>query len=449
MLFAEALDIASHRLDAWITGVVDRRLRAIRSARPAGLTIGAYGWVEEIEPAGDAAPDGGFVHAPSIAHAATAGVLRSGYLSHNADASGDGAFAIDLTSARVRTALHLVDGIRQGQPLGALLGYRIERGLHEAQLDRFILSLRAVAPLTQGQLSDRGETLAPEALESIAAANVVDGIGLIEKFQSKVPGWSANSIRAKLIAPPADNPYLSGTWDPPTSTEWAEIRRIIEEAAAALDAVSDLLLAESVHMLVSGNPARAAAALDAASGGDAPPPEPQFVSTPSEGALFTHRLLAIAGDGAGWNSTRPRSAAEPRLEAWAAARLGNPAFIAVANWRNGTLVTAAQTGLCALDLVYEAENRQAFEHRLRAGLPVGATLHDAPRPGWPPGMRAIGDVFECAASLRALLVKARPATPHDLVLPNAAASGRSAPPSSLPGKPARRQRAIFSICAAR
>jgi hypothetical protein len=172
--------------------VVDRRRRALREARPAGLTIGAYGWVEEIEPAGDEASDGGFVHAPSIAHAATAGVLRSGYLSHNADASGDGAFAIDLTSARVRTALHLVDGIRQGQPLGALLGYRIERGLHEAQLDRFVLSLRTTAPLTQGQLSDRGETLAPEALQSIAAANVVDGVGLIEKFQGKVPGWGCS-----------------------------------------------------------------------------------------------------------------------------------------------------------------------------------------------------------------------------------------------------------------
>ena len=266
---------------------------------------------------------------------------------------------------------------------------------------------------------------------------------------AEVPWMELELIGAKLIAPPADNPYLSGTWDPPHEHRVGGNRRIIEEAAAALDAVSDLLLAESVHMLVSGNPARAAAALDAASGGDAPPPEPQFVSTPSEGALFTHRLLAIAGDGAGWNSTRPRSAAEPRLEAWAAARLGNPAFIAVANLANGTLVTAAQTGLCALDLVYEAENRQAFEHRLRAGLPVGATLHDAPQPGWSPAMRAIGDVFECAASLRALLVKARPATPHDLVLPNAAAT-RTVGAAELAAGQARAQAARDLLdCAAR
>ena len=418
ILFAEALDLASHRLDAWITGVVERRRQKLRDSRPAGLTIGAYGWVDDIEP-GDRTPDGGFIHAPNIAHAATAGVLRSGYLSHNPDAHGDGAFAIDLTSARVRTALHLVDGIRQGQPLGALLGYRIERGLHEAQLDRFVLSLRAVAPLTQGQLSDRSETLAPAALESIAAANVVDGIGLIEKFQGSVPGWGPNVVRAKLSAAPTDNPYLSGAWEPPTNAEWAATTRIIEEAAAALDAVGDLLLAESVHMLVAGNPARAAAALDSAGGGDSPPPEPHFVTTPSEGALYTHRLLAVVGDSIGWNSTRPRSAAEPRLEAWAAAHLGDPTTIAVADDENGALITAADTGLCSLDFVYEAADRAAFEQRLRATLPAGVRLHDSPQPEWPPGTRAVGDVFECAASLRALLVKARPAAPQDLGLPNA------------------------------
>jgi hypothetical protein len=89
ILLAEALDIASHRLDSWITGVVDRRLKSLRAARPSGLTIGAYGWVEEIEiePTGHRTPNGGFVHAPNIAHAATAAVLRSGYLSHNADLS--------------------------------------------------------------------------------------------------------------------------------------------------------------------------------------------------------------------------------------------------------------------------------------------------------------------------------------------------------------------------
>lgn len=424
ILVAETLDLASHRLDAWITGLVERRRRAQRAAKPAGITVGAYGWVEDIELTGGRDTAGGFVHAPSLTQAATAGILRSAYLSHNADGSGNGAFAIDLTSGRVRSALHLIDGVRQGQPLGGLLGYRCERAVHEAGLDRFILSLRKLAPLTQGKLTDRNETVAPGALEILAAGNILDGVELVEKYQGKVKGWGPAEIRAALDKRPVENPYLVGPWDALTDDEWNSIDAAIRDIAAALDSTADLLLAESVHQLVAGSAERAGAALDAASGGDVPPPEPQFVTTPVEGMPFTYRILAVAGDGAPWNVTRPRGAAEPRLEAWAAARLGNPATIVIATAADGTLVTVADTGQCALDLVYDATDRPAFEQRFRAALPtiVDAEFHDTRDPAWSPELRAIGDVFECAASLRALMTRARPATPSDLTLPNAPAT---------------------------
>jgi len=420
ILVAETLDTASHRLDAWITALVERRRRAQRVAQPAGLSIGAYGWVEDIEPTGARDATGGFVHAPSLTQAATAGILRSAYLSHNADASGDGAFAIDLTSARVRMALHLIEGVRQGQPLGGLLGYRCERAIHEAELDRFILSLRRLAPLTQGKLTDRGETVAPGALETLAAGNVLDGIDLVEKYQGKVTGWSPAAIRAALDVRPADNPYLVGPWIALTDAEWALIDAAIRDIAAALDSTADLLLAESVHQLVAGSSDRAAAALDAASGGDSPPPDSDFVATPTGGMPFTHRVLAVAGDATPWNTNRPRGAAEPRVEAWVAARLGDPATIVIATTADGTRVTVAESGLCALDLVYDAADHNAFDQRLRAALPGIADLefHDTREAAWPPALRAIGDVYECALSLRALLVRARPAVPGDLTLPN-------------------------------
>ena len=429
MLVAETLDIASHRLDAWITGLVERRRRAQRAAKAEGLSIGAYGWVEDITPANGRDSTGGFVHAPSLTQAATAGVLRSAYLSHNADAAGDGAFAIDLSSARVRSALHLLEGVRQGQPLAGLLGYRCERGVHEAGLDRFILSLRRIAPLTQGKLTDRGEAVAPGALEVLAAGNVLDGIELVEKFQGKVAGWSAKRIRDELNATPTNNPHLVGAWVPLSDPEWNRMDGIIRDIAAALDATSDLLLAESVHQLVAGNTARSVAALDAAGGGDSPPPEPEFVTTPDDGMPFTYRIMAVAGDAAAgnagmaapWNLVRPRSAAEPGLESWVAARLGDAATIVIATSADGTRHTVADTGLCALDLVYDATERRAFEQRLRAALPAVANeiLHDVPDPAWTPELRAIGDVFESAASIRAMLLRARVATPSDLSLPNA------------------------------
>src|SRR5206468_6543944 len=105
--------------------------------------------LEDVRPAGATPPSQGYIHAPSLGQAATAAVLRSGHLAHLAD---DGApLAIDLSSRRVRRALALLDGVRAGQPLGALLGYRLERGLHEnhpgLSLDRYVAALRAIAPL--------------------------------------------------------------------------------------------------------------------------------------------------------------------------------------------------------------------------------------------------------------------------------------------------------------
>ena len=75
--------------------------------------------------------DGGYVHAPGLTHAATAGVLRSGRLTHRRGDPDNEALDIDLSSTRVRDALSLLDGMRRGQSLGALLGYRLERRLHD------------------------------------------------------------------------------------------------------------------------------------------------------------------------------------------------------------------------------------------------------------------------------------------------------------------------------
>ena len=119
------MDLASYRLDAWLTSMAHFRLDQTRSATPdGGVILGAYGWVENVVPQ-DAVASAGYVHAPSLAHATTAAVLRSAYLTHKADRGPP--LQIDLSSDRVRLGLHLLDGIRQGQPLGALLGYRLER----------------------------------------------------------------------------------------------------------------------------------------------------------------------------------------------------------------------------------------------------------------------------------------------------------------------------------
>src|SRR6476646_920193 len=116
--------------------------------------------------------DSGFIHAPSLTHASAAALLHNAHLGAANTPQPNSPFAIDLSSRRVREASRLLDGVREGQPLGALLGYRIERSLHDAALDRFIAPLRRVAPLAA-----RARQGGTETVESIAANNVVDGVG--------------------------------------------------------------------------------------------------------------------------------------------------------------------------------------------------------------------------------------------------------------------------------
>src|SRR5947209_2075368 len=144
-----------------------------------GIYLGAYGWLENVrsenkvltpvrltdeldeifngqQPEGQIAPlvrddqNEGYIHAPSINHAVTAAVLRNGYIS-NATPAHPELLKVNLSSERVRLALGIIEGIRNGQNLAALLGYQFERGLHDryafAESDQFIYPLRLVFPL--------------------------------------------------------------------------------------------------------------------------------------------------------------------------------------------------------------------------------------------------------------------------------------------------------------
>lgn len=433
ILVGETLDVASHRLDAWITALVERRRRTRRAAKPGATLIGAYGWAEGIAPAGPRESEG-YIHAPSVPHAATAGVLRGAYRAHERQA-----FAIDLTSARVRDAMDLIEGIRQGQSLAALIGYRIERAMHEGKLDAFIFSLRVVAPLVQGRLTDRDE---PEtgAQEALAPSNVVDGIRLTEMWKNGRDG-----VIAAISRKPENNPYVT-TWAAPTEPELKRLDKYINNAAAALDAVADLLLAESVHQLVKGNSERASAAIDAAATGDSPVPIPDVALTPAGGAIVTYKLM-IVGGGTPWNDQRPRAKASPEIEGWAAARLGDPARIIVHDDGNDRR-TLADAGLCALDLVYGAPEPISLHNALRTalGLTAETVLAETADPAWPGGSIALGEAVILAAAMRQLLATATPAAGEDiaLVVENLRATGTA----TLAATAARAQTALAGFGAA-
>jgi hypothetical protein len=131
--FRTTLDAFSYRLDAWFTARATRRLEQVRAANPTGVYVGGYAWVENLK--ADARPDSeGYLLAPSLGQAASAAILRSGFMANHEQ----GAFNIMLDSQRTRRAEDILQGLTRDQPLAALYGYRVERALRDALLGRFI-----------------------------------------------------------------------------------------------------------------------------------------------------------------------------------------------------------------------------------------------------------------------------------------------------------------------
>jgi hypothetical protein len=345
--------------------------------------------------------------------AAVAAVLRSAYLSRTGPARD--AYAIDLSSHRVRTALWLVDTVRAEQPLGAALGYRFERGLHEGhpgvELDQFIDELRELYPLTANKAEDSGEPA-----ESVAARNVVDGLRLHKAWrENKIPF----GVGGRLVMDAAERAAVD-----------AELRALDD----AVDAVSDLMTAEAVYQVLKGSAAGAAAALDTLAKGTRPP-DIEVATTPRSGKALHQRYVIALGDGdppTEWASipSSPRAAAAPELNAWLARKFGPPGAIACVVTPEGAPareVTVADLGLQAIDLFLLARTAEAengapdIDRRIawHVASPVGPDVsividYDAAISS---DAVTFAQAFEIASAIGRALGFARPLKPSDLVPP--------------------------------
>jgi hypothetical protein len=471
LLVREHLDLGGHRLDAWLTGLAQRRLDALRADRPTGARVGAFGWVENLrpDPAESAAAilpptlagrpgrpvvvadhSQGSIQTPSPAHAVTAAILRGGYLSQRNEGTLGNAMSTNLTSGRVRTALALVDGVRAGNDLGALLGYRMERFLHEyyagqtppVELDQLIAPLRRAFPTVAAV--DPSADGGPERERQI-----VDGLAVIRT----VLDWTAANrpdATGTLYDTLAANGYRDYPWGlpalavPPASDVGRKdgLLHALDDLANALDALADLTTSEAVHQIVRGNHPRAAAVLQALAEGSAPPPA-EIAQSPQSGLPVTHRLVLQLGSSAGWTAVpaTPRAVLEPAVDAWLAGLLGDPAAIRVrVRDRAGGTGPVAETsvadlGLRPLDLLamlgpgYEAGLPELVAHVLdhrrpaniepdQPGLPTPDPRDDyvidsERAPEWGSGIRSIAEVSALLESVADLLGHARPATAAD------------------------------------
>ncbi|WP_037309321.1 hypothetical protein [Amycolatopsis orientalis] len=457
-VFAEHLDCATYRLDAWRLGLVNERLAELRRD-PAGgppkrgLHLGAYGRLEKIERAGTPAterlPDGlpaifgteplphdekngGYIHAPSPAHARTAAVLRAGFLA-NGKQRADSTFAVNLSSSRVRVALSLLDGMRQGQAPGALLGYRFERGLHDRRvgLDEVIAGLRFHFPLRANKIAEsvpdpaQGPGL-PTSVEQVEARNVIDGLAFLRHVD-------------KLDKKERVYPYkLTGLPEITDPGKLDDIGKEVDALRDAQDALADLIVAEGTHQVLQGNTERASATLDSyAKGGVLP--EPAVVETPRGGTTLTHRLGLQFAAGLGPDHgaplpgrNNPRARAEPAVNDWLADMLPDPGSVAASvtwldhkNKKHVHVVTQAEAGLQAIDLLWAVPPARAAEATDLDDRILGVVIEEArPRPDAELEIqyteRVSGKVsfFELSpliGALRSLLTTARPLRPTDLI----------------------------------
>jgi hypothetical protein len=323
VLLMEALDLLSHRLDAWLTSLASLRLSELRSEKH-GTALGVYGWIERPGDAEEAQTETAFIQAPSLRQALTAAVLKNA--SEHGSRENAETFAVNLSSERARVATRYYDAIRAGHSAPEVLGAALQDALEAAVLagdtsvtpaDALTLAERYPLELEEARDAD-GELTAP--------LSGIDGVAFLEQ-----------------------NDEL----------RYAPFRALL---ASTLDAAGDLAIFEATDQLCQGNASRAAAWLDGQDGSSPPPEIASIVSRRSGPLHATHVTLLATFDTAALTAPDESSArlvASPELGALAESLLEGHAtsqIVVHVQPRDGAvprqlLVTPADLGCTALDLV--------------------------------------------------------------------------------------------------
>ena len=317
------LDTAAFRVDPWITGVANRRLRAL-SAAHAPFKLGAYGWVDRPKPASiavGALPPGptpaGLLHAPSHAQALTAALLRDAAVRF----PGDDRWNITIDSAKVREAIRLSERVRLGVHPYEALGLEVERLAGDWNVVR---TLRNAFPMRTEH----------EGRRCCDGARVLRAV--LQGAEPLPAGLPPNL--ATTLAPLAD----------------------------VLDTYGDLLVADGVHALVTGRGELANAAMEAAAGLGAPP-ELRAMKTPRSATtvrVSAWTLLSPSDE----ESTSPAIAVDPAFAKLVDDEIGKPsAWRWIVHTEDGNVaVTLAALGLHGVDLIGLAS--EAVDALVRGGL---------------------------------------------------------------------------------
>jgi hypothetical protein len=404
-LFTETMDVVSHRFDAWATALASRRLDMLRGNETFSRynVLGGFGWVENAKEETRAGVDqGGFIQAPSLAHANAAAILRDGYVAEQTNFPG--IKAIDVSSARVRAARLMLDEIRGGQELGSVLGARFEKILHEengvsAAVEVCMASLRKSFPLPTTNVDDVNGPV------EVAIPHVVNGQSMLSFYlthnRDLYPGFPNKSNAQKAVNSAA------------------------EAVALQMDAVADLVVSESVYQIAKGNTTAVTASGESLARGFRPA-DPQIARGQEGGVDVSQRVaLMFAIDIANLPGPEapPRRVAEAQLDRWVESRLGALSWTVEYSKSGGSLASVelqlSDLGLCALDLLalFEADQSGKLE-----GSVLAMRLIDAAKLGAGDtfsaiieNVRSVAQLGALARALSRVLTTARPLRSSDLV----------------------------------
>ncbi len=363
-LIVEFFDLFNYRLDAWIQGLIAYHHEINPLKNNYGLVIGCYGWIFDLKE--NYATRSGleeYILAPSINQATTAAILRGGYKNRiqSSDNSTDSlSLNINLSSQRVRKAKRIVEGIRNGLPIGAILGADAERLLHDAykekpsiEMDSFIYPLRQAFPLNasinKDENSPKDLSTSPIVINgALLLHSILEWMGT-DKKKLNIEEYFLDSRIDSFMAWCGEN-LITFEQGENGVRKCKRLIKIIQQVYDSYDAVMDVVLSDGIYLLCQGNTEAASAVMNALQNNTALP-MPSVTEIPQASARLENKVIAFIEDvdpNTYLFEPTHLSAADPSLNEWMRQIIGNEGK------------SLYEAGLEPADLVYLSENNGYF-----------------------------------------------------------------------------------------
>lgn len=484
LLIIEFMDLFSYRLDAWWLGLVNYQLQRIRrgtfGSSNSSTAIGAFGWLFDLEkrenkskrrlsseqsrdvsekmnlrdkesPVYQDEQHNEFLLAPSINHAITGAILRSSY-KKSMKQDGDNRLCINLSSLRVRQALRIIDGIRNGLSIGAVLGADLERALHEAykksgqELNRYVYPLRQLFPLKIDIKSEQKDNP-----DNTYVMSVINGELLLNRTLKDYNSRTIPLAEYLLIEKNESTDWFHLLLEGRPAEHKKQLALLIEQMADTFDALSDLVLSEGVYQLVQGNRVAFAALMQNMQDGRFST-QPQITEIPMQSAVIRHKAgisfrtvsdIELAGWNRSFTSENKRSETvidsaewmmskiEPSLNHWIGTILGSSSDICFVvtsidaidgnESETDVVCSLSELGIAPLEYLYLSSDMHLFVRFLELKFRKKYNLFDQKlsidymkkKNTWEKGKRTLYENEWVMNNLRSLLSNSKALTAED------------------------------------